>query len=675
MTLRFARGASLPLATLALLFIAASCGSEPEGPAAAAESPARPHARRLMADGLPPGMKRYRPAGSKQIASAHCQSPLLSYYGGPILQSPVIVPVFWNGNVNPATIAGKPQFYADVTRSPYWAWLREYDTVGITSGTEQAILPGTATPGVVLTPLLCPASSTGPCSLTDDQLKDELTRQIGLGTLPAPVLDCTGNNQTIYMVDFPSNVSLGGPQGSGLSCKQFCGYHNTGTYGPNNVPLVYAALMDYFEGACASGCGPNADPFDNETAAASHELAEAATDTDIGLDIADGYAYPAGWGDNDNNCGEIGDICDSGGSDATITVEGRTHMVQLLWSNQQNNCVSSGPAVTLCSATTVTGCHLCSCGDSGNGCTGGTPVCETDGTNVLFGACEQCTAKSGACATCQQSATPAQDDICVGCTPITACPTGADCGTVPNGCGGTFACGTCLAPDTCGAGSPGQPNVCGCVPTATACPAGDDCGSVPDGCGNTISCGTCTAPQTCGGGTPSDPNVCGCTPFTYCQAEQNCGSTTDGCTGTITCGPACTAPETCGGSGSPNICGCTPLAACPGTNSCGALPDGCGGTLMCGPCGGGLLCSSNRCVMATSTSTSGGTGGEGAGGSEAAGGGSGGGGTGSGAADGKSGCSCEAAGDRGEGSGMGLSVFGVLALAGVVRGRRRRGGW
>jgi MYXO-CTERM domain-containing protein len=677
MTLRFAGGASLSLATLGLLVLAASCSSEPDGTATAAVSLASPSAgdgrarrRPLLADGLPAGMKRYRPAGAKQITSAHCQSPQLTYYGGPILQNPVIVPVFWNSNVNPATIAGKPQFYADVTQSSYWSWLREYDTAGLAGGSNQAILPGTATAGVVLTPLLCPASMTATCALTDDDLRAELTRQIGLDTLPAPVTDCSGNSRTIYMIDLPSNVTLTGPEGTGASCQDFCAYHNTGTYGPNDVPLIYAALMDYFVGPCSAGCGGGTDPFDNETSAASHELAEAATDTDVGLlpDSAPAIEAPVGWYDENNMCGEIADICDTGASDATITVGGRTHVVQLLWSNQQNDCVSSGPAVTLCSGTTVTGCHPCSCGDSGNGCTGATPVCETDSTNVLFGACEQCTEKSGTCATCQQSTTPAQDDVCVGCTPITACPSGDDCGVVPNGCGGNFVCGTCTAPQTCGTGSPGTPNVCGCVPTVTACPAGDDCGSVPDGCGNMVPCGTCTAPRTCGGGTPTNPNQCGCTPLTSCEAVQNCGTTSDGCGGTLTCGPACTAPQTCGGSGTPNICGCTPLSVCPATAVCGALADRCGGMLMCGTCGGGQFCTGNACVVATTSMS----GGEGAGGSEATSSGAGGGGTSTGAVAGKSGCSCETAGDRGDGSGMGLSALGVLALAGVVRPRRQR---
>ncbi len=86
--------------------------------------------------------------------------------------------------------------------------------------------------------------------------------------------------------------------------------------------------------------------------------------------------------------------------------------------------------------------------------------------------------------------------------------------------------------------------------------AGDDaeCGSIPDGCGGTLDCGTCTAPETCGGG--GTPNVCGsaCSPRTCADAGASCGSIDDGCGETRDCG-TCAAPETCGGGGTPNVCG------------------------------------------------------------------------------------------------------------------------
>src|ERR1035438_3048466 len=98
--------------------------------------------------------------------------------------------------------------------------------------------------------------------------------------------------------------------------------------------------MDEFTAACKTGCGSNATALENSTDTASHELAEAVTDPDIGLDTGTQYQAPAGWGDNNNGCGEIGDICDTGGAGDTITVSGRSWAVQELWSNKQGKCTS-----------------------------------------------------------------------------------------------------------------------------------------------------------------------------------------------------------------------------------------------------------------------------------------------------------------------------------------------
>lgn len=100
-----------------------------------------------------------------------------------------------------------------------------------------------------------------------------------------------------------------------------------------------------------------------------------------------------------------------------------------------------------------------------------------------------------------------------------------------------------------------------CTPTACltitqAChDHGFDCGTVSDNCGGTYDCGACTAPETCGGG--GTPNVCGpglCVPETCGSLGFNCGTASDTCGGTLNCG-ACMAPATCGGAGVPNMCG------------------------------------------------------------------------------------------------------------------------
>jgi MYXO-CTERM domain-containing protein len=369
---------------------------------AAPPSPGLPSDRiALRADGMRPGVVPFRAAASGAVrtsAIAQCSNPRVSYFGGPVLQAPVVIAVFWNSSVNSMIKTTMGQFYADVVQSPYWDALHEYDTVGTAGGTGQAILEGTGGGGFTIVPARCASSSA--CNLTDDEVQTELARQIGLGFLPAPVLDCTGNVRTVYMVSFPYNVSLTGPTGTGTSCVNggFCAYHNTGTYGANGTPLIYAAIMDTFAGGCKTGCGANATPFDNATETASHELLETATDPDIGLDIQSGYASPAAWGDNNNMCGEISDICDDGGPGDNIAVSGRTWVVQEFWSNAQRKCTSTAAIAQVCTGATAMGCRKCSCGDDGVACGGAAPVCETDPSSAFYGACQACTTSGPSCA-------------------------------------------------------------------------------------------------------------------------------------------------------------------------------------------------------------------------------------------------------------------------------------
>jgi hypothetical protein len=97
--------------------------------------------------------------------------------------------------------------------------------------------------------------------------------------------------------------------------------------------------------------------------------------------------------------------------------------------------------------------------------------------------------------------------------------------------------------------------MCGCTPTGK-CPAGANCGTVPDGCGGNVACGgACKSPQSCGGG--GTANVCGCTPLTC--ADYTCGNgLPNGCGGTISCG-------ICGGGGGGCFAAETPVLMADGT--------------------------------------------------------------------------------------------------------------
>jgi hypothetical protein len=183
-------------------------------------------------------------------------------------------------------------------------------------------------------------------------------------------------------------------------------------------------------------------------------------------------------------------------------------------------------------------------------CTG-KPPCADDGCGDP---CETC---AGAGQTCGGGGTPG---VC-GCIPLNACPIGQNCGTVPDGCGGTLACGTCTAPQTCGGG--GSPGVCGsagCVPSCQ-----DDNGTSrncgDDGCGG--SCGDCLSFGV--GGVCNSNGHCTCLEgYRGCGSdcadiltdERHCGRCDQPCPGGNCCSGFCTdplySPGACGGCG--NVC-------------------------------------------------------------------------------------------------------------------------
>src|SRR5260221_160753 len=133
---------------------------------------------------------------------------------------------------------------------------------------------------------------------------------------------------------------------------------------------------------------------------------------------------------------------------------------------------------------------------------------------------------------------------------------------------GTLDCGdSCHDPGkTCGGG--GTANRCGCTPTT--CQAKNaNCGMLPDGCGGMIDCKTCAPPAMCGG---DGPNRCGTTPCvakTCAELGAACGAISDGCSKILDCGNNCASPQTCGGGDTPNKCGCKPVTCPLQGQSCG----------------------------------------------------------------------------------------------------------
>ncbi len=111
------------------------------------------------------------------------------------------------------------------------------------------------------------------------------------------------------------------------------------------------------------------------------------------------------------------------------------------------------------------------------------------------------------------------------CVPRTCEELLAECGKVPDGCGGVLECGACEV-GICGGGGRNRCGVDPCTPRGCE-ELGAACGEISDGCGDTVQCGRCAAPETCGGGGTS--KKCGCLPVTCPDVGAECGVIDDDC--------------------------------------------------------------------------------------------------------------------------------------------------
>jgi hypothetical protein len=274
------------------------------------------------------------PVGFAAPAGAH-----LTYFGGPIISNVQVVQVLYGSGSYNAQIAGTTsptmgQFYGDITGSGSGlvSFLQQYNTT-VSGGTQQTFGNGTFA-GLFQ---IVPAAGNNGSTITDTQIQSELLAQITAGHLPAPVLDATGNPNTVYMIYFPPGKTI--TQGGSNSCQPggFCAYHGTTSSLFGGQHVLYGVHPDMQSGLCSTGGCGSAGVFGNYTSVTSHELTEAMTDAFVG--IATVFGPPLAWYDMVN--GEIGDICN--GQQASYVANGTTYTVQLEFSNAVNNCIVFPP--------------------------------------------------------------------------------------------------------------------------------------------------------------------------------------------------------------------------------------------------------------------------------------------------------------------------------------------
>jgi uncharacterized repeat protein (TIGR01451 family) len=310
-----------------------------------AQNPATPAAEIGQSPGH--GLIHIVPFGrANVIQSAAPVGAHLTYFGGPVVSNLHVAVVFWGPNVNTAITGagGIDQFFTDITGSRFYDLLTEYSTAGVTSpsnvSTNQVINHGQFDGKFTINPSLCPGPAA--CSLTDAQIQAELQAQISNAHLPQPVSDGQGTIETLYMIYFPPGISIS--VGGLNSCVSggFCAYHSNTPSATASLRIPYGVLPDFAPpSGCSMGCGAGS-LFQNVTSVTSHEMAETVTDVQVGS--ASTTAPPLAWYDPDpvsNPLGEIGDICN--GQDVQVVANNTLYMVQTLFSNLQNNCVSQPP--------------------------------------------------------------------------------------------------------------------------------------------------------------------------------------------------------------------------------------------------------------------------------------------------------------------------------------------
>jgi hypothetical protein len=238
----------------------------------------------------------------------------LVYGGGLIQRTPSIFVVFWGFNVSGSDPSGEQAYTTNFLRGVGGSkWLNtDHQYYEIVGGVQHKI----QNPSLQLKGTWVDSSSV-PANPSDQDVATEARRAEGHFGF---------KKNASYVIATPHNHNTPG-FGTG-----YCAYHSTsstvdGLISFSNIPYITDAGQTCGENAV--NAGPQG-VLDGVSIIEGHELAESQTDP-----------RPASGWDN-NNFGEIGDICAWQGLGNTVLRTG-TFAVQPLWSNAADACVLSSP--------------------------------------------------------------------------------------------------------------------------------------------------------------------------------------------------------------------------------------------------------------------------------------------------------------------------------------------
>jgi hypothetical protein len=246
---------------------------------------------------------------SDTYPAPHPGAPKVLSYGGPVLASPEIVPVFFS-NDNASTVEKIKDFVSKIGGSDYWsATTKEYGV-----GAAEAL------PAVDL-------AEEAPSTISDPALQEWL---VGKLNSDDPAFPIVGEN-TVIALHYPAGsvITFSGGGQTQKSCQAFLGYHSSITLDAahGSVKVAYAVIP-----RCSGVPGMNL--LETVTVTESHELIEAATDpypqvdpAYASTDSAHIYWVLALGG------GEVSDLC-ALWPDVNVVWPSLGYMVQRSWSNK-----------------------------------------------------------------------------------------------------------------------------------------------------------------------------------------------------------------------------------------------------------------------------------------------------------------------------------------------------
>lgn len=259
--------------------------------------------------------------------AAHTSMPKMNYNGGRILANPKIVTITWAQDN--ATMVSRMQQFGDIITSTAW-WTAVSSEYCQQPGNSPCIGQGSSGGHVVINDppdATYTDSSGGGASTLQDFIKAHvLGTDAGAGDFPA------FDSNTLYVLYFPPGVSI--TLDGEASCNSFGAYHNTAVIpDTNEIPTAVAY-------AVIPRCGTKES---TTTVSASHEIIEAATDPDVGINALGYYMLNQTW--TAGTGGEVGDLCESSGKSTTES----TFTVQRTWSNKSAQA-GNDPCVPIPSA-------------------------------------------------------------------------------------------------------------------------------------------------------------------------------------------------------------------------------------------------------------------------------------------------------------------------------------